>query len=80
MPVGRGERRGHIPQRSGGGIPAWGSQPECTKGWPFRQAQGRSAHKGFGPLLHGDATPDTGNVALALTSALATLREHCGVG
>lgn len=80
MPAGQGEGRGHIPRRSSGGISAWGPWPECTKGQTFRQAQGGSAHEGFGPLLHEDATPDTGIVAFALTSALAALREHCGVG
>lgn len=72
----QGEGRGHILQRSRGSIPVQGPQPECTKGRPFRQAQGRSAHEGFGPLLHGDAIPDTGNMAFALTSSLAAFWEH----
>lgn len=49
MAVGQSEGRGHILQRSGGGIPAQGLQPECTKGWPSGQALGRSAHRASGP-------------------------------
>lgn len=50
----------------------------ALKGRPLRQAQGRSAHKGFGPLPHGDATPDTG--MWPWLSHLPWLISELGVG
>lgn len=68
------------PQEMGNGVPAWEPKPECTKGWHHRQAQGRPARKGFGPLLHGDSTPDLGHMAIGLTVVLALLRSTVGWG
>lgn len=79
MPVDR-VREQHVLQRSGGSIPAWEPEPECTKGWPHKQVRGRPAHKGFGPLLHGDTTPDLGYMAITLTVAVALLRNTVGWG
>ncbi|GAB1624379.1 hypothetical protein AAOGI_44300 [Agarivorans albus] len=66
--------------REGDGVPAWEPKPECTKGWHHRRAQGRPAHKGFGPLLHGDTTPDLEHMAIVLTVVSALLRSTVGWG
>lgn len=72
MPEARVEGKGTSSEEQGV-VSLPGAQPECTKGWPLTQAQGRSAHMGFGPLPHGDTIPDMGCVACPLTSALAVL-------
>lgn len=68
-------REQHVFQRSRGSISAWEPKPECTKGWPHKQVQERPAHKGFGPLLHGDTTSDLGYMAITLTVAFAVLGD-----
>lgn len=75
-----GVRGWHALRRSGDSVPAWEPKPECTKGWLLRRARGRPAHKGFGPLLHGDTTPALGCTAITLTLVSALLGSTVGWG
>lgn len=80
MPVGQGEGRGHTPRGSGVASLAGGLSLNALKAGPSDRLKGGPPTRASGPSFMAMPPPHMGNVAPALTSALATLRERCGGG
>lgn len=74
MPVGQGEGRGHTPRGSGVASLAGGLSLNALKAGPSDRLKGGPPTRASGPSFMAMPPPHMGNVAPALTSALATLR------